>query len=287
MAEINVTPLVDVMLVLLIIFIITAPMLVQGLKVNLPKQDAPAITSKSDEPVILTLTSDQIILLGDEPVHLKLLADRLGAVLAGSPRPVYLKADESLPYGFVIRVLAVLDQVGVEQVGMVTQPEGGVKDFVDPVTQILVERERSRPRLMPWVVLAVLLHAGAAAATYVVGKRSAGRPIQLPSVSVKVVRQEAPSRRPPSRDTQRPSTSGSPAHETARHRRSETVAVATSPPKPASRRPRRATDAMRSAESRGHAGTDATTFAIMPAGGGGQGCRWGRAPSEAVLRASH
>jgi biopolymer transport protein TolR len=124
MAEINVTPLVDVMLVLLIIFIITAPMLVQGLKVNLPKQDAPAITSKTDEPIILTLTSDQIILLGDEPVHLKLLPDRLGSMLAGSPRPVYLKADETLPYGFVIRVLAVLDQVGVEQVGMVTQPEG-------------------------------------------------------------------------------------------------------------------------------------------------------------------
>lgn len=124
MAEINVTPLVDVMLVLLIIFIITAPMLVQGLKVNLPKQDAPALTSKTDEPIILTLTSDQIILLGDEPVHIKLLADRLGALLAGSPRPVYLKADETLPYGFVIKVLAVLDQVGVEQVGMVTQPEG-------------------------------------------------------------------------------------------------------------------------------------------------------------------
>jgi biopolymer transport protein TolR len=124
LAEINVTPLVDVMLVLLIIFIITAPMLVQGLKVNLPKQDAPALASKSEEPVILTLTSDQIILLGDEPVHLKLLPDRLGAMLAGSPRPVYLKADESVPYGFVVKVLAVLDQIGVEQVGMVTQPEG-------------------------------------------------------------------------------------------------------------------------------------------------------------------
>jgi biopolymer transport protein TolR len=125
LAEINVTPLVDVMLVLLIIFIITAPMLVQGLKVNLPKQDAPALNADSDEPVILTLTSDQIILLGDDPVHIKLLPDRLGALLAGSPRPVYLKADESLPYGFVVRVLAVLDQVGVEQVGMVTHPEGG------------------------------------------------------------------------------------------------------------------------------------------------------------------
>jgi biopolymer transport protein TolR len=99
-------------------------MLVQGLKVNLPKQNAPALNTDSDEPVILTLTSDQIILLGDEPVHIKLLPDQLGAMLAGSPRPVYLKADENIPYGFVVRVLAVLDQVGVEQVGMVTHPEG-------------------------------------------------------------------------------------------------------------------------------------------------------------------
>ncbi len=124
LAEINVTPLVDVMLVLLIIFIITAPMLVQGLTVNLPKQQAPALNTKGDEPLILTLTKDQIILLGDEPIHIKLPADRLGAELGGSPKPVYLKADESLPYGFVVRVLAVLDRVGVEQIGMVTQPEG-------------------------------------------------------------------------------------------------------------------------------------------------------------------
>jgi biopolymer transport protein TolR len=123
LAEINVTPLVDVMLVLLIIFIITAPMLVQGLTVNLPKQQAPALTSKGEEPLIVTLTEDQIILFGDEPVHIKLLADRLGAELGGSPRPVYLKADENLPYGFVVRVLAVLDRVGVEQIGMMTHPE--------------------------------------------------------------------------------------------------------------------------------------------------------------------
>jgi biopolymer transport protein TolR len=125
LAEINVTPLVDVMLVLLIIFIITAPMLVQGLKINLPKQTAPALTARGHEPVIITLTADRVILLGDDPVHLKLLPDRLGALLAGEPRPVYLKADESLQYGFVIQVLAVLDQVGVEQIGMVTQPESG------------------------------------------------------------------------------------------------------------------------------------------------------------------
>ncbi len=124
MADINVTPLVDVMLVLLIIFIVTAPMLVQGVKVNLPKQTAPALTSKHQEPLVLTLTSDRLIYLGDQPVHLKLLAERLGAALGGTPRPVYLKADSQLPYGFVVKVLAVLDRVGVEQVGMVTQPEG-------------------------------------------------------------------------------------------------------------------------------------------------------------------
>ncbi len=123
MAEINVTPLVDVMLVLLIIFIITAPMLVQGLKVNLPKQDAPGIAGEHDEPLVLTLNTDRIIFLGDEPVHIELLGDRLGAVLAGQPRPVFVKADQDLPYGFVVKVLAVLDRVGVEQVGMVTVPE--------------------------------------------------------------------------------------------------------------------------------------------------------------------
>jgi biopolymer transport protein TolR len=123
LAEINVTPLVDVMLVLLIIFIITAPMLVQGLEVDLPKQGAPALDAEGDEPLVLTLTRDRVILLGDEPVHLELLPDRLGATLGGAPRPVYLKADSELPYGFVIKVLAVLDRVGVEQIGMVTQPE--------------------------------------------------------------------------------------------------------------------------------------------------------------------
>lgn len=66
---------------------------------------------------------------------------------------------------------------------------------MDPVSRILVERERSQPRLLPWVVLAVLLHAGAAAATYLVSSRSAARPVQLPVVSVKIVRPQAPSPR--------------------------------------------------------------------------------------------
>lgn len=124
LAEINVTPLVDVMLVLLIIFIITAPMLVQGVKVNLPKQSAPSLNGGRQESIVITITSDHVVFLGDEPVHVKLLAERLGVLLGGQPRPVYLKADTSVPYGEVVKVLAVLDKVGVEQIGMVTQPEG-------------------------------------------------------------------------------------------------------------------------------------------------------------------
>jgi protein TonB len=120
---------------------------------------------------------------------------------------------------------------------------------IDPVTRVLVERERTRPRLLPWVVTAVLLHAGAAAATYVVGKRAAARPVQLPSVSVRVVRQQAPSRRSPSRDAPKPSTpvpQPSKAPATAVPKPS---AVATAPPAPPVEAPKSSTEAMRSEKS--------------------------------------
>jgi biopolymer transport protein TolR len=122
LAEINITPLVDVMLVLLVIFIVTSPMLVQGLQVELPKEAANPLPQKSREPIILTLTRDRLVLVGDQPVHPDLLAQRLGPLLAGGPRPVYLKGDRELPYGFVIQVLAALNKMGVEEIGMVTAP---------------------------------------------------------------------------------------------------------------------------------------------------------------------
>jgi len=122
LSEINITPLVDVMLVLLIIFIVTSPMLVQGLQVELPRETAGPLNQKGPEPIVLTLTRDRLVLLGDQPVHPKLLAQRLGPMLAGGPRPVYLKGDRQLPYGFVIEVLATLNRIGVEEVGMVTVP---------------------------------------------------------------------------------------------------------------------------------------------------------------------
>lgn len=122
LAEINITPLVDVMMVLLIIFIVTAPMMVQGLHVDLPQATAAPLSQKGPEPIILTLTRDRLILVGDEPVHLTLLTGKLAPLLAGGPRPVYLKGDQQLPYGHVIDVLSTLNKMGVEEIGMVTVP---------------------------------------------------------------------------------------------------------------------------------------------------------------------
>ncbi len=122
MAEINVTPLVDVMLVLLIIFIVTAPMLVQGLQVELPREQASTLKQTRSEPIIVTLTRQRAILIGDRPVPSGGLAGRLGPLLAGGPRPVYLKGDREVPYGFVVQVLAELNRMGVEEIGMVTAP---------------------------------------------------------------------------------------------------------------------------------------------------------------------
>jgi biopolymer transport protein TolR len=122
LAEINITPLVDVMLVLLIIFIVTSPMLVQGLQVELPREAASPLPQKAREPIVLTLTRDRLVLVGDRPVHPDLLAEQLGPLLAGGPRPVYLKGDRDLAYGFVVQVLAALNRMGVEEIGMVTAP---------------------------------------------------------------------------------------------------------------------------------------------------------------------
>lgn len=121
--------------------------------------------------------------------------------------------------------------------------------MIDPVTRVLVEHERWRPRLLPWVVTAVLLHAGAAAATYLVGKRTAARPIQLPSVSVRVVRQQPPNRRPPSGDTQKPSTPVPEPSKPPATAVPKPSAVATAPPAPPVESRKASADAMRSEKS--------------------------------------
>ena len=138
---------------------------------------------------------------------------------------------------------------------------------MDPVSKILVDRERARSRLLPWVALAFFLHAGAAAATYLVGKRAASRPVQLPVVAVKLVRPQAPPRRPTSRQAPNRSTSApQPTRPRATAIPQPTAAPTAPPEKPEG--PKASADAMGSADS---AKTPAPTPPPPEPGGGGPG----------------
>jgi biopolymer transport protein TolR len=132
MAEINVVPYIDVMLVLLIIFMITAPMLTQGVDVNLPSADANPMEMPDDntEPLVVSVDKDGkfYIAIGDnpdDPVEPKLLMARVSAVLRNNPNvPVVVKGDEAVNYGQVVTVMALLQAAGAPSVGLITkQPE--------------------------------------------------------------------------------------------------------------------------------------------------------------------
>lgn len=123
LSDINVTPLVDVMLVLLIIFMITAPMLHQGIDVELPQADAPNLPTQEEQPLILSVRQDGLIYVRDQPIHPSQLVDRLLPLLeARGDRFVYLQGDHRVPYGKIIEVLDLLYQGGIRDVGMVTEP---------------------------------------------------------------------------------------------------------------------------------------------------------------------
>lgn len=123
LADINVTPLVDVMLVLLIIFMITAPMLHQGIDVELPQADAPNLPTQEEEPLILSVNRDGLVYVRDQPIHPSQLVDRLLPLLESrGDRFVYLQGDRQVPYGRVMEVLDLLHRGGVRDVGMVTEP---------------------------------------------------------------------------------------------------------------------------------------------------------------------
>ena len=122
MSEINVTPFVDVMLVLLIIFMVTAPMMIQGLNVDLPEATAKALDSEK-EHLVITINKDQQVYINDFEVTVEFLREKLIKVLQGrTDRDVYLKADKSIPYGIVVQVMAEIKGAGVEQLGMITEP---------------------------------------------------------------------------------------------------------------------------------------------------------------------
>ncbi|MBL8115497.1 MAG: protein TolR [Acidobacteria bacterium] len=121
MADINVTPLVDVMLVLLVIFMVTAPLMHQGVQVNLPKSVSQNLPRTQEDPLILSITKDKVFYLNDEVVPSKALRDKLTSVLKSrKDKAVYLKADRNLPYGVVVETMDVLNRAGVEGLGMVT-----------------------------------------------------------------------------------------------------------------------------------------------------------------------
>jgi len=123
MSEINVTPFVDVMLVLLIIFMVTAPMMMQGVDVNLPQTTAKNIKTKED-PLILSVNSKREIFLENRKVSLDDLEKKVKGIFKyRREKEVLLKADKDVPYGFVIKVMASVKNAGIEKLGMITEPE--------------------------------------------------------------------------------------------------------------------------------------------------------------------
>jgi biopolymer transport protein TolR len=122
LADINITPLVDVMLVLLIIFMITAPMLHQGIEVALPQVDAEPLPMRVDDPLVLSINRDGLVYVQDEPIHPSQLIERLQPLVAArGDDTVFLKGDRELPYGVVMEVLDILHDGGIQRVGMVTE----------------------------------------------------------------------------------------------------------------------------------------------------------------------
>jgi len=122
-SEINVTPLVDVMLVLLIIFMVTAPMMTQGIDVKLPESSAPAIPT-DDERLVVTVTQDRKLYINDNVVEPAELGSKLAAITQNRAdrKGVFLRADEKIPYGYVMEVMGMIKQAGIDQIGMVTEP---------------------------------------------------------------------------------------------------------------------------------------------------------------------
>jgi biopolymer transport protein TolR len=122
MSDINVTPFVDVMLVLLVIFMVTAPMMMQGMDVALPEATAkPIVTQK--ENLVITVTKEQKVHINDFEVETDFLREKLSKILENrADKEVYFRADKSVPYGFVVKVMAEIKAAGVEKLGMVTVP---------------------------------------------------------------------------------------------------------------------------------------------------------------------
>ncbi len=124
LAEINIIPLVDVVLVLLLIFMLTAPMMYRGIDVNLPK--ASAKPTAVEERMVLTVTKDRTLYLNEKPVPAATLDTQLASAFRDrKDKTLYLKADAALPYGAVVETMDRVRRAGIERLGMVTEPARG------------------------------------------------------------------------------------------------------------------------------------------------------------------
>jgi len=123
MSDINVTPFVDVMLVLLIIFMVTAPMMMQGVDIDLPEATADSIGSEK-EPLIITIDKENQVYINNYKVSIDFLQEKLIKIREGrTDSEVYLKADKEISYGMVVQVMSLIKGAGIEKLGMVTEPD--------------------------------------------------------------------------------------------------------------------------------------------------------------------
>jgi biopolymer transport protein TolR len=122
MADINVTPLVDVVLVLLIIFMVTAPMLQMGIDVNLPRVKAKSI-DVAEEKLVLTITPAKEIFINKNKIPMHDLRTKLESIFTSrTDREIFMRADKTVPYGFVVEVMSEIRKAGVDKLGMITEP---------------------------------------------------------------------------------------------------------------------------------------------------------------------
>jgi biopolymer transport protein TolR len=125
LAEINITPLVDVVLVLLLIFMLTAPVLQSGVEVAIPKTRS--VNQLTEERMVVTIDKDQNVFLQDKPINVNELPERLKAVGSGDPakRIIYLRADEQVPFGAFASVMDAVKRAGITNISIVTRPLEG------------------------------------------------------------------------------------------------------------------------------------------------------------------
>ena len=122
MADINVTPLVDVVLVLLIIFMVTAPLLQMGIDVNLPRVKAKSI-DVAEEKLVLTITPAKEIFINKNKIPINDLRTKLESIFSSrTDKEIFMRADKTIPYGFVIEVMSEVRKAGIDKLGMITEP---------------------------------------------------------------------------------------------------------------------------------------------------------------------